>query len=264
LSRSVAFRRRKQRGRIRGPDSAEGAPAVKLVPVFSLIVLAAGSQAAGPPLPMRAVGTAPADLAFVGLAAASCLVFRNGFDADGLPPTGAGDPVEYLTGGGYRIRVDRTTVTITDPIELNAATHWGDPHENINGKHIKDWGGEPEWDGARRSLLLDDGSKVTLVSHAWNDVILATSIYDGARNLQIDNCTNAVVHDSGDPQDTQQREQSQYDGETARFGTNLETGVATYTNLYDEDADFRVVESVYLLADTGGYANPAQVNDYYP
>ncbi len=33
------------------------------------------------------------------------------------------------------------SVTITDPAGKNSVQHWGDPHENLNGKHKKDWEG---------------------------------------------------------------------------------------------------------------------------
>lgn len=36
------------------------------------------------------------------------------------------------------------SVTITDPAGKNTVQHWGDPHENLNGKHIKDWKGSKQ------------------------------------------------------------------------------------------------------------------------
>ncbi len=36
------------------------------------------------------------------------------------------------------------SVTITDPAGKSTVQHWGDPHENLNGKHIKDWEGRKQ------------------------------------------------------------------------------------------------------------------------
>ena len=193
-----------------------------------------------------------------GAPAGGCPLFSDGFDEAGV-----GQPFEYVTLGGYTIKIDNHTVTITDFLGTNTVQHWGDPHENLNGKHIKDWGGEPEWGGARRSLLLGDGTLVTLQALGPHGVTLYTSIYDGPQNLQIDNCRNALEHHGMDALDTQLRDASQHDGETALFATDAPSGVATYTNGYDENADFEIVEFEVPLGTTGGYANPTQVNDLY-
>ena len=152
---------------------------------------------------------------------------------------------------------------MTDPLVFNKVEHWGDPHENLNGKHIKDWGGEPAWDGSRRSLVLGDGSKLTMEALGAQGVVLHTSIYDGDENLQVDNCRNLVVHRAVDATDTALRDAAQHDGETATFSTDAGTAVATYANAYNEDAAFDVVTFDVPLGETGGYANPNQVNDYY-
>ena len=193
-----------------------------------------------------------------GAPAGACPLFYDGFDEPGV-----GEPVEYVTSGGYRIRIDRHTISVVDFLGSNTVEHWGDPHENLNGKHIKDWGGEPQWDGARRTLLLGDGAKITMQAAGPQGVTLYTSIYDGAHNLQVDNCRNALEHHGIDALDTQLREAAQHDGEAATFVTDADSGVATYTDVYNEDAAFELVEFEVPLGRTGGFENPGQVHDFY-
>lgn len=115
----------------------------------------------------------------------------------------------------------------------------------------------------RSSLILDDGTKVTLLSTDHSGTILHTSIYDGVENLQIDNQTNEVIHQSVDPGDTQQRDAAQYDGEVATFSTDPFFGSATYSNDYNEDQNFNVIDIHFTLGTTGGCANPNRVDDFY-
>lgn len=188
-----------------------------------------------------------------GVPSGGCPLFNDGFDG----------PIEYTTSGGYSIRIDRHTITVADDLGMNKVEHWGDPHENLNGKHIKDWGGEAEWEGERRSVLLDDGTKLTMEAQGAQGVVVHTSIYDGEQNLQVDNCRNVIVHHGFDAGDTALRDAQQHDGETAIFSTDAATAVATYTNVYNEDAGFDVVGFDVPLGETGGYENPNQVHDYY-
>ena len=41
--------------------------------------------------------------------------------------------------GVVMISADGVVSTMT---RLGASRHWGDPHENLNGKHLKDWQGK--------------------------------------------------------------------------------------------------------------------------
>lgn len=205
----------------------------------------------------------------VAAASSACPIFRDGFEAADaafqmLPAwLAAAGMFEFVTPGGYTIKINMHTVTVTDAMGMNTVQHWGDPHENLNGKHLKDWGGEPGWDGARRSLLLGDGSKVTMESNGPQGLILRTSIYAGGANVQFDNVANETTHRGVDPFDTQQRERAQHDGETARFLTDAATGIATYDNVYNENAQFTLVPATTPLGTTGGCDNPHQVNDLY-
>lgn len=170
---------------------------------------------------------------------------------------GQGKPIEYKTSGGYTIRIDKHQIVITDPQGKNKVEHWGDPHENLNGKHIKDW------QGKQRTIILEDGTKITMTAQGPQGVTESTSIYDGRRNVQIDNNNNKVTHQSMNPWDTMMRERRQYDGETSIFRTNDRTGVATYSNIYTQDSSFNITGSYQQLGRTGGYANPSQVRDFY-
>lgn len=204
-----------------------------------------------------------------------CTLFRNGFElkpdllfhdgfeiAQGLPE-GPGAPIHFVTSGGYTIDIDLGRVKITDPLGINKIEHAGFQNEYFNGKHIKNWGGEPNWDDDRRSLILGDGTKVTLVSQGYPSTILQTSIYDGDENLQIDNRCNTITHRSVDPGDTAQQDQAQYDGEAATFETDPILGSATYSNAYDEDRNFNTINIERPLGLSGGFANPTQVQDFY-
>lgn len=170
---------------------------------------------------------------------------------------GAGLPLQFVTHGNYTIKLDRHTITVTDPIGRNTVQHWGDPHENLNGKHIKDW------NGAQRTLLLDDDTRITLEAAGPHGLVVLTSIYDGRHNVQIDNATNTVVHASTSLADTVCRERIQHDGETSRFSTDAQTGIAVYRQIYIEDAAFQTTPDSQMLGTTGGFENPTQVNDYY-
>ncbi len=192
-------------------------------------------------------------------------IYWNGFDLDGrlVPGSGNGQPIEWRTSGGYTIKIDRHTITVTDALGRNTVQHWGDPHENLNGKHIKDWGGATGWDGSRRTLLLGDGSKLTMNATGPHGLVLETSIYDGGRELHLSNPTNTVVLHGTDPVGARCREATQHDGETASFSTDAGSGVATYRNAYNEDAAYQRVDSNVPLGTTGGFANPNQVNDLF-
>lgn len=193
----------------------------------------------------------------------SCIVFRDGFDSTPSPLPAVGAAVTFVTSGGYTISVNLGGVTISDSSGLNKLVTSGNLNEYLNGKLIKTWGGEAQWDDARRSFILDDGTKITLESNDHSGVILHASIYAGVENLQIDSCANEITHQSSDPGDTLQRDAAQYDGEVATFSTNATSGVATFTNYYNQDRHGNVINIQYILGTTGGYANPSQVRDFY-
>lgn len=197
----------------------------------------------------------------MGATAVACGFFLDSFEpirhGSLAQPGGDGMPVEYLSSGGYLVEIDHFTITVTDPLGVNRIEHWGDPHENLNGKHLKDW------EGSRRSVLLGDGTQLTMDATGPQGVVVLTSIYDGHHNVQVDNAVNLVLHESVDRADSRCRERTQHDGETAQFSTDATTGVASYMQLYGEDASFQRTPTPLLLGTTGGFANPNQTNDYY-
>ena len=167
-----------------------------------------------------------------------------------------GKPITYTTSGGYNVTVDKHTITIKDPSGKNTVQHWGDPHEKLNGKHIKDW------QQKQRTVVLGDGTKITMNADGPKGVTLGTSIYDGNQNVQINNKTNTIEHHSFNPYDTMYREMSQYDGETSVFYTNR-NGAGIYNNIYSEDSSFNVTSLYQQLGRTGGYHNPGKVYDFF-
>ena len=167
-----------------------------------------------------------------------------------------GKPITYKTRGGYEVSVNKHTISVKDPSGKNVLKHWGDPHENLNGKHLKDW------QGKQRTVVLGDGTKITMTANGPKGVTLNTSIYDGRQNVQINNKKNRIEHHSFNALDTRFRELSQYDGETALFRTNS-NGAGVYNNIYNEDKNFSVSRLYQQLGKTGGYHNPKKVYDFY-
>lgn len=148
-----------------------------------------------------------------------------------LEQEGKGKPINYTTSGGWKVQVNGDKVIITDPTGKQKVEHSGDPHEYVNGKHVKDW------EGKQRSILLPDGTKITMSADAPDGLVKKTSIYDGDQNVQIQNEGNKVTSRSFNPYDTRMRESHQYDGETARISYNGEGGI-NYNNLYTQDENF--------------------------
>ncbi len=163
-----------------------------------------------------------------------------------------GKPISYTTSGGYKVTVNKHEIQITDPSGKNTVKHWGDPHENLNGKHIKDW------DGKQRSIILGDGTKLTMSATGPHGVTTNTSIYDGNQSISIDNNKNEITQHSFDPRVAARLERGQYDGETAVFRTNW-NGEARYFNIYNQDENFGMTRLYQRLASTSG----GKVNDLF-
>lgn len=192
-------------------------------------------------------------------------VFRNGFESGALVQAGGpGTAMQFTTSAGYVIRIDKHTITIEDPYAFNAVQNWGDPHENLNGKHVKDWGGMPGWDGKWRTVLLGGGAKVTMEASGPTGVVQHTSIYDTNQNVHFENTSNLILHHGVDAVETALQDGAQHDGETARFQTDPMTAIALYDNVYNEDDAFVMTTFDVPIGSTGGCANPNQVNDYFP
>ncbi len=174
-----------------------------------------------------------------------------------------GDPelLTVVTRGCWEITVNVHTVTIRTPSRGNKVEYWGDPHENLNGKHIKDWL------TSRRSLLLGDGTLITLHGEGPQGVINQFTVYDGPHVRTIENATETITYSSDNLADATALEAAEADGETAQV-VELEDQVTHYDNVYSqaEDEGGTPLEKVYetvQLGVTGGLANPNNTRDYY-
>lgn len=152
-----------------------------------------------------------------------------------------GKPISYRTSGGYNVTINGHTVTITDPSGKNTVKHWGDPHEKVNGKTIKDW------EGKTRTLVLGDGTKITMGADGPHGVIHNTSIYDGGQAIHINNDKNQITNVSFNPYQSMMQEAYQPDGETSYVGYNCK-GDFIYKNLYTQNPDLSIRNNYRLLA----------------
>lgn len=97
----------------------------------------------------------------------------------------------YTTSGGWTVVVTGWTVTITTPDKTSKVQFWGNrfegpeefamAHENFNGKHIKDSNGKV------RSVLLTDGTLVTMDGTIGADRTTQVSIYDSDQTHRLRN-----------------------------------------------------------------------------
>lgn len=148
----------------------------------------------------------------------------------------------------------------------NAWEVWGDSHESLNGEHIKDW------EGGRRTLLLDDGTKVTMYADGPPRVVHATSINDGTESHEIGNVGTEVRHSCINAEVARNRDVEEADGETA-FLAHLRSAASAVGYIYVENIYVEAVSpegvadavlDVVPLGDTGeADINPLQVTDYY-
>ena len=172
-----------------------------------------------------------------------------------------GEPMVYTTRDCWTVTVDKHTVTVTDPSKLGAYQAWGDPHENLNAKHVKDWL------GSRRSIAFE-GAMVTMVAEGPTAVMDSLTIYDGPRSYTIVNVGNMIIDQTLDEASTLARDEGEADGEAGCLANKADGGLL-FDNTYqqDEDADghpLEMVPALVRIAETFGPANPTQVNDYYP
>ncbi len=174
-----------------------------------------------------------------------------------------GDPelLTVVTRGCWVITVNLHTVTIRTPSQANKVEYWGDPHENLNGKHIKDWV------TTRRSLILGDGTLLTMHGEGPQGVMNQLTVYDGPHVRTIENATETITYSSDELADATAREAAEADGETAQV-VELEDQVTQYNNVYSQEEDeggtpLEKVHETVQLGETGGLANPNNVRDYY-
>lgn len=168
--------------------------------------------------------------------------------------------------GKWVVSIDQHTLTFRHPYGNFKWEVWGDPHENLNGKHIKDW------EGDRRSLVLDDGTKITMDAYGPHKVVHTTSIYDGARSHEVGNVGNVVRHSCVNALVTATRDAEEVDGETAFLaqivGPGIVRGSLYVENVYTEalgpeGAQSPVFEPATLGETGDADTNPNDVVDYY-
>jgi hypothetical protein len=178
--------------------------------------------------------------------------------------------LEYVSRSGlWAVKVDQHTITMTRNMGPSVSSRWevwGDPHENLNGKHIKDW------ETTRRTFVLDDGTRITMDAEGPQGVVHTTSIYDGAQSHEIGNAGNLLRHSCVHSQTARQRDAAQVDGETAYLvvlrGPDSPAGSLSAENIYTETAEtggepVRTFDPT-LLGVTGDVElNPGQVRDFY-
>lgn len=150
-----------------------------------------------------------------------------------LTQQGNGQPIAYTTSGGYKVQVNGHTVTVTDPSGKHSVQHWGDPHENVDGQHVKDW------EEKTRTMVLGDGTRITMNATSANGLIENTAIYDGAQEIRIKNNGNQIQGVNFNPYQTAYDAQHQAAGETAYFGQD-QSGALVYRNLFKQADDLSV------------------------
>ncbi|MHC9538987.1 MAG: hypothetical protein AB9903_05665 [Vulcanimicrobiota bacterium] len=178
-----------------------------------------------------------------------------------LSQEGAGKPINYKTSGGWNVSVDGGKLTLTDPSGEHKIEHSGDPHEYVDGKHIKDW------DEKTRTLILGDGTKITMNATGPQGTIQNYSIYDGAQSIQIDANGNKIDNVSFNPRQRQWADANQSDGETAYVGYNR-NGDFTYKDIYKQNENLGVTPYYKDLAtienkDQNNWWGFNRVRDHY-
>ncbi len=171
-------------------------------------------------------------------------------DAGGLQQNNPGGPIQYTTHGGYGVNVNGSTVQITTPNGKHEVVEWGDPHEKLDGQAVQHDGTGDQWDAKTRTLILGDGTRITMDAQGHNTPIQSTSIYDGNRNIQINNNNNQVTHDSSNPWDTWERENDQTTGETGYFGPDGKGGY-TLTDMYNQSPCGNITPAYKDLGNVG-------------
>ena len=178
-----------------------------------------------------------------------------------LVESGIGEPLVYTTRACWTVKVDTHTITITDPVKTGSYQSWGDPHENLNGKHVKDWS------SSRRSVVFG-GAMVTMIAEGPTRVVDSLTIYDGPRSYTVVAAGNLVFDQTDDEASTLARDAGEADGEAGCLANKSDGGIL-FDNIYQQDADIdgtplEMVPALVRIAETFGPDNPNQVNDYYP
>mgnify|MGYP000884885795 CR=1 FL=1 len=163
-----------------------------------------------------------------------------------LQQEAAGKPINYTTSGGYKVSVNKDTINITDPTGKNTVTTWGDPHQKVNGQDVGDWTGKD------RSIILGDGTKVSMHASGPHGVVESMNIYDNNTAISINNKDNTVTNVNTNGYQTRALERSEADGQTAYFG-GTRGGKTLFADMYNQDKDFNVTKLNKLFGISKGY-----------
>lgn len=173
----------------------------------------------------------------------------------------------YVTNGNWRIEIVGWTITIIQPNAQVKIENWGSTpptnlgpgaamgHENLNGKHIKDWMTQ------RRTNILPDGTVITL--DGVGPTTGRVSIYDVDQTHRLANtlgeatvvwsCLHGMFGEA-----------EEADGETSRLRTDGEGWI--WELIHDQAGPDgnpgEKVPNIQLLARTF-FNNPNQVNDFF-
>lgn len=168
------------------------------------------------------------------------------------------------SGGGYLVfRVNGViSVRHRDYVNFEIQLWGGDEyhtynHENLNGKHIKDWLGD------RRTIVFPDGAKVTMVvaGTGTSRKVVSMTIYEGTQVHRLNPSTGELESSRElTAAEVAALDNAEADGETSTFAIT-ETGLIYY-NLYFENVAGQKVESRYDLGSLT-LGNDNQVNDFF-
>jgi hypothetical protein len=184
-----------------------------------------------------------------------CQPPANGCQQGGtMTQEGPGKPINFCSPGGYNVKIDGTTVTVTDPTGKNTVTESGDPHEYVNGQHVDDWNGNT------RTLLLPDGTRITMNADGSNKPIQSTSIFSGGQEYQINNNNNTITSQTFNPYQSYQDATHQSMGNTAELGFNR-GGAFTLMNLFNQSPNMCITPYYQDLATVGGCHNQNYYNN---
>lgn len=142
--------------------------------------------------------------------------------------TAPGQPSTITTPGGWQVQVSGSTVTMTDPSGKHTVQEWGDPHEKVDGTAAGNW------NDPTRTLMLPDGTRVTMSADAANQPIQSTSVYMNGRSVNIDNSDNTITSQSFNPQQTSQEASSQAEGQVVNVQENSQG--LNLSQLYKQDS----------------------------
>ncbi|MCD8540689.1 MAG: hypothetical protein LRY55_13665 [Leadbetterella sp.] len=172
---------------------------------------------------------------------------------------------EFNSGAGTIIQIIRAQTYLQVSITYkDSSTYelWGGDnahaaqHENFNGKHIKDRIGN------NRTIILPDGTKITLVSAGPTASVTALTIYSGGSMHHLNISCNKLEYSATDNPDVAQRmDELQADGETSLMEETPDE-IWLY-NIYNEDTPCNRVYQRVNLASRPTKDNPKQVNDWY-